>query len=94
MVPDTGKTLRADTIRPVNLPEPVAVEEDAAGRPLMVALGRRLPVAAIEDLWRVDDEWWRARALSRMYYAVILGSGRRVTVFKDLIDGKWYHQSY
>lgn len=94
MVPDTGKTLRADTIRPVNLPEPVAVEEDDAGRPSVVALGRRLPAVAIEDCWRVDDEWWRAWALSRMYYAVILVTGRRVTVFKDLTDGKWYHQSY
>jgi hypothetical protein len=94
MVPDSGKALRADALRPVNLPEPLEVEEDAAGRPAAVSLGRRLPVEAMEDAWRVDDEWWRPRALSRLYYAVILGNGRRLTVFKDLADGRWYHQSY
>jgi hypothetical protein len=94
MVTDTGKTLHADTLKPVNLPEPIAVDEDKAGRPLSVTLGRRLPVAVIDDIWRLDDEWWRARPLSRMYYAVILGNGRRLTLYRDLVDGKWYHQSY
>jgi hypothetical protein len=94
MVTDTGKTLHADTLKPVNLPEPVAVDEDKAGKPLAVTIGRRLPVAAIDDIWRLDDEWWRARALSRMYYAVILSNGRRLTLYRDLIDGRWYHQSY
>jgi hypothetical protein len=94
MVTDTGKTLHADTLKPVNLPEPIAVDEDVAGRPTVVTLCRRLPVAVIDDVWRLDDEWWRARPLSRMYYAVILGNGRRLTLFKDLVDSKWYHQSY
>ena len=94
MVPDTGKTLHADTLKPVNLPELIAVDEDVSGRPLVVNLGRRIPVAAVNDVWRLDDEWWRARSLSRMYYAVILGNGRRLTLYRDLIDGRWYHQSY
>jgi hypothetical protein len=94
MVADTGKTLHADTLKPVNLPEPLDVVEDAAGKPASVKLGRRFLVDAIEEVWRVDDEWWRARALSRMYYAVILSSGRRLTLYRDLIDGRWYHQSY
>ncbi|APV43932.1 hypothetical protein Dform_00577 [Dehalogenimonas formicexedens] len=94
MVADTGKTLHADTLKPVNLPEPIAVDEDSAGGPRVVTLGRKLPVAVIDDVWRIDDEWWRARALSRMYYAVILVNGRRLTIFKDLVDGKWYHQTY
>ena len=94
MVADTGKTLHADTLKPVNLPEFLPVEEDAAGQPLAVKLGRRLLVDAIEDVWRVDDEWWRPRKLSRLYYAIILGSGRRLVVFKDLVENRWYHQSY
>ena len=94
MVPDTGKTLHADTLKPVNLPEPLAVEENVRGEPVAVRLGRRLLVDAVEDVWRLDDEWWRPRPLARLYYAVILGSGRRLVVFKDLCDGHWYHQSY
>jgi len=31
MVADTGKTLRPDSIKPVNLPEPLQVEESPAG---------------------------------------------------------------
>ncbi len=94
MVPDTGKTLHANTLKPVNLPEELPVEENASGAPAAVRLGRRLLVDAIVDVWRVDDEWWRPRKLSRLYYAVILGSGRRLVVFKDLVENRWYHQSY
>jgi len=94
MVADTGKTLHADTLKPVNLPEFLPVEENARSEPVAVKLGRRLLVDAIEDVWRVDDEWWRPRKLSRLYYAIILGSGRRLVVFKDLVESRWYHQSY
>ena len=36
MVADTGKTLRADTTKPVNLPELLSVEENPAGLPIAV----------------------------------------------------------
>ncbi len=62
MVENTGKTLRADTYKPVNTPEPVQVEEDASGLPVAVRMKRRQAVTAIEDRWRIDDEWWRTRA--------------------------------
>ena len=93
MVKDTGKTLRTDTYRPVNMPEPVQVEEDASGLPLAVRMPRRQAVIAVEDVWRVDDEWWRIEPVSRLYYAVRFASGQRV-LYKDLIDGRWYRQVY
>lgn len=94
MVPDTGKTLHADTLKPVNLPEPVMVREDTA-QPAAIQLNRRwLAVERVAESWRLDDEWWRPRPLARRYYAVILSGGRRLTVFKDLTDGRWYYQSY
>ena len=34
MVENAGKTLRADTYKPVNTPEPVNIEENASGGPL------------------------------------------------------------
>jgi hypothetical protein len=94
MVTDTGKTLRTDSIKPVNLPEPLQVEESPAGLPVAVRLKRRQSIIAIEDCWRIDDEWWRSEPVSRLYYAVILASGQRIVLSKNLIDGSWYRQTY
>ncbi|MFH1646569.1 MAG: hypothetical protein ABID71_02605 [Chloroflexota bacterium] len=94
MVEDTGKTLRADAYRPVNAPEPVRVEEDASGLPAAVRTPRRQTVAAIEERWRLDDEWWRAGPVARLYYTVRLASGERLLLYKDLVNGGWYRQSY
>jgi hypothetical protein len=94
VVADTGKTLRADAYKPVNAPEPLQVEENAAGRPIAVRMKRRQAVATIEDRWRLDDEWWRAAPLSRCYYNVLLASGQRLVLYKDLITGEWYEQEY
>ena len=94
MVEDTGKTLRAGAYRPVNLPEPVWVEEDVDGLPLALKGKRRQPVTAIEDRWRIDDEWWRAEPVTRLYYSVRLASGQRQVLYKDLASGGWYRQGY
>jgi hypothetical protein len=94
VVTDTGKTLRADAYKPVNAPEPLKVEETAAGLPAAVRIKRRLTVATIEDKWRLDDEWWRAEPVSRIYYNVLLASGQRLVLYKDLITGAWYQQEY
>jgi hypothetical protein len=94
VVPDTGKTLRADAGRPVNAPEPVKVEEGPSGFPAAVRAKRRQAVAAIEDRWRLDDEWWRREPVSRLYFSVRLASGHRVVLYKDLASGEWYKQGY
>jgi len=94
LVADTGKTLRADTAKPVNLPEPLAVEEGPDGLPAFVKLKRRQKIIAVEDCWRIDDEWWRSEPVSRLYYAVILASGQRLVLAKNLIANSWYRQSY
>jgi hypothetical protein len=92
VVADTGKTLRPDAFKPVNLPEAVGVEEDVAGEPAVVKVGRRQVVISIEDRWRIDDEWWRSEEISRLYYAVVFKSGQRIGVFKDLVRGDWWRQ--
>ena len=94
MVENTGTSLRPDAYRPVNLPEPVRVEEDAAGRPLAVRAPKRRKVSGIEDRWRIDDEWWRREPVSRLYYALRLDAGPRLVVYKDLVTGEWYRQAY
>jgi hypothetical protein len=95
MVKDTGKTLRADTYRPVNVPEPVDVEEASSfSLPLAVRAPRRQAVVNIEDRWRIDDEWWRQEPISRLYFDVTLESGQRMELYKDLVNGGWFRQAY
>ena len=93
MVTDTGKTLRTDTLKPVNMPEAAQVEEDAEGLPLVLRGKRRLKVTSIEDWWRIDDEWWRSEPVSRIYYAVMLASGQKIVLYKDLIKNTWQRQT-
>jgi hypothetical protein len=94
MVKDSGKTLCPDTFKPVNFPELLKVDEDASVRPLAVRTPRKQTVKAIEDCWRIDDEWWRTEPISRLYYAVILSSGQRLVIYKDLVINSWYRQMY
>jgi hypothetical protein len=76
------------------MPEPVQVEEDSSGLPVAVRTVHRQAVASIEDRWRIDDEWWRSAPLSRVYYTLILASGQRLELYKDLINQRWYRQTY
>jgi hypothetical protein len=72
----------------------VAVATDTTGRPRSVRRSAR-PVKAvvgIRDRWRLDDEWWRERPVSRLYYALLLEDGALLVVFQDLIEGGWYEQ--
>ena len=80
-------------LRPLNLPVSIAVEEDARGRPLTLILrGRKLKVASIDDLWEIDEEWWREKPVVRMYYQATTEDGRPITLFRDLTSGEWYRQ--
>ncbi|MFC2014656.1 hypothetical protein ACFLUP_01540 [Chloroflexota bacterium] len=94
MVKDTGKTLHTDTYRSVNLPESVEVSEDDSGLPLAIKIPKRQEITAVDDRWRIDDEWWRRETVSRIYYSVRLVSGHRLVLYKDLLNNCWYRQSY
>jgi hypothetical protein len=94
VVQDSGKALCLNTLKPLNLPEPVTVVESASGAPAAVRMPRRQVVTAVEDRWRIDDEWWRSEPLSRLYYAVRFKSGQRMVIFKDLNSENWYRQTY
>jgi hypothetical protein len=82
-------------LRPLNAPNPMRVQLDEQGR--VVALwrpGRLTPrtIAAIQDQWRIDDEWWREHPISRMYYALLLDDGTLLTVYHDLRADEWFEQ--
>jgi len=59
----------------------------------LVEGGRRCPVAAVPDTWRIDDEWWRA-PIGRHYYRLVLDDGSLRTVYEDLVNGGWWEQAY
>ena len=81
-------------IRALNRPRPLRVEADERGGPTAVSLsGRRCAVDAVLDTWRIDDEWWRARPVRRVYYSLLLEAGRTVTVFRELVSGRWAKQA-
>ena len=94
MVENSGEALRAGAYRPLNEPDPLRVEEDAGGLPLAVKGKKRQRIEAIDDRWRLDDEWWRSEPVSRLYYAVRLTSGQKLVIYHDLVTGGWYRQSY
>ena len=76
----------------LNAPEELMVKESPDGIPVAVSDKNSRRIISIEHKWRIDDEWWRAEPISRMYYSVILDSGKTFTIFKDLIKNKWYSQ--
>ena len=49
-------------------------------------------VITIEDVWQVDDEWWREKPISRKYYRVTTEDDRHFTIFRDQTSGAWYQQ--
>ena len=65
---DTRKAMGTNASKPLNMPEALLVEEGPSGSPVAVKLKQRHTIIAIEDCWRIDDEWWRgwyfARTLS------------------------------
>ncbi len=88
MVKNTGKAPGAGAIRPLNLPVPVVVKEDESRRPVSVVLrGRRLEIASIEDVWEIDDEWWRPVPVHRLYYRTITTDGARLRLFREALGG-------
>jgi hypothetical protein len=91
---DNRKMLSPNATKPLNLPEPLSVEEGPSGVPKTVKLKQRHFIISIEDYWRIDDEWWRSEPVSRLYYAVILDSGRRIVISKNLINNYWCQQTY
>jgi hypothetical protein len=66
-----------------------------AGDPVRLLIKERwFVIRQWRDRWRIDDEWWRGEEISRMYFRVLLEDGREITIFRDLVNKRWYLQSY
>jgi hypothetical protein len=49
-------------------------------------------VLRVQDCWRIDDEWWRERPISRLYFTLRLEDETLATVYHDLIAESWHEQ--
>ena len=82
-------------LRPLNAPIPLGVQLDEQGRVVSIwRHGRLTPrtISAIQDRWRIDDEWWREHRVARMYYEVLLDDGTLLTIYQDLVSDTWFEQ--
>jgi hypothetical protein len=55
----TAQSAGAASIRIINQPQPLHVNADDGGLPRAIVRQDTQRVAAIQDVWRIDDEWWR-----------------------------------
>jgi len=82
-------------LQSLHTPRRIKVEPTESGEPLTVYLsGRPIAVEAILETWRIDDEWWLDRPISRLYYRLLLEDGRTVDVYQSVRTGAWFRQTY
>jgi hypothetical protein len=94
MIHNSSTQSCAHSLRPVNPPIPVEVRENARHRLLAVRIkGRWRRVVSMDEVWSIDEEWWRQKPIVRLYYRVNLEDGRQMTVFRDMLDGAWYQKN-
>ena len=91
MLADSRTPLRANRLRPLNMPQAIetTLEDDL---PVAITVeGKSKRVDAIRETWRIDDEWWRNQ-IARRYVEVILEGGGHFVLYEDLLAGKWFLQ--
>jgi hypothetical protein len=98
MEPHPRTAAGAHRLRPLNQAQPVRLQADPAnGAPTAVELrGRWHTVARVEEVWRLDDGWWRPHPVQRTYFRLALDDGRPLTLYRDQAEGEggWWLQRY
>ena len=82
-----------DAVRPLHTPKPAEVREGIGREPASVRIkGRWRQVSRIDDRWTFDL-WWLHEPVARAYYRVDSADGGKITLFRDIVDDRWYRQS-
>lgn len=93
MVKDSGTPSCTHALRPLNQPRPMQVQV-RNGFPVALVVGKTTHrVAHLQDMWIVEDEWWR-QPISRQYFAILTENGMRHTIYHDRVADRWYAQDY
>lgn len=72
-------------------PVPLAVEEDASGRPVRVTRGPdRGPVRFSRGPETIETGWWDGADVRRRYFEIETAAGVRLWIYKDLGTGHWH----
>ena len=99
LVPDSALPERrwafASSLAPLSAPSPVRVM-CSGDTPRRVSAGRVnwRAVDRVVDLWEVDTEWWTPAPVRRRYWRLAMADGGLMTVYRDLITGRWFRQGY
>ena len=84
--------LAGNEMEPLAAPVAVDVREGHGRQPEALRVGREWRrVASIEDRWSFDL-WWTPEPTSRAYYLVSREDGAQMTLFRDLLNDRWYQQ--
>jgi hypothetical protein len=94
MVGSTRGTSDTRRIRRLKTPRPLEVEAPD-GVPARIRLGGGWQeVSLARRPWRIDQHWWRAAPVSRVYYRIAPEEGPPLTIYLDLVSGEWFGQEY
>ena len=95
MVGNTGRAADPRRIRRLKPPRAIEIEEGEGGRPLRVLLhGVWSNVQPAHRPWRIDQYWWRADPIRRIYYRLEIENGPPLTVYYDEVAKAWFRQEY
>lgn len=95
MVSHPGRSPDPRRIRRLKSPGAIEVEVGAEGAPVRLRLhGRWQDVCLARSSWRIDQHWWRAEPVSRLYYRVASEDGPPLTIYHDLVTETWARQEY
>lgn len=93
MVSYSGTTSRTDHLRALNNPKPLTVISEYGQPRMLVTPKSEEAVMQIQDVWIVQDEWWR-KEIDRQYFALLMMNGELRTIFHDRLEDAWYEQAY
>jgi hypothetical protein len=85
---------RAKRLRPLNQPSAVGVKVSDGVPSEVLWRGTWRCCSRVEEVWRVEDGWWRPRPIRRTYFRLALEDSLVLTLYLDQIDGRWWTQKY